>query len=91
MRATTIKLEGELLVGIEATKDRGQSVTDFVRQAVDSAIQKHRLREAATKYAQFLQDNPDELQMLQAWETAELSEAPRVLSVTQGKGRSRKA
>jgi hypothetical protein len=91
MRATTIKLEGELLVGIEATKDRGQSVTDFVRQAVDSAIQKRRLRDAATKYAQFLQDNPDELQMLQEWETAELSDAPRIPSVTQGKGRSRKA
>jgi hypothetical protein len=89
MNATTIKLDGDLLSSIESTKDRGQSVTDFVRQAVSVEIRARRLREAAVQYAQFLTNHPDEMELLHEWEGADLSKP--VTTTPQRRTRSRGA
>jgi hypothetical protein len=54
MKATTVKLEGELLTAIEKAKPPGESVTSFVRTVLRKSLEQSRLREAANAYTAFV-------------------------------------
>ena len=77
MKATTIKIEGELLAEIEKQKPPKQSVTSYVRTAIRHELQKYKLAEAAEKYTVFLQNHPDERESLEQWDQADLNNPPK--------------
>ncbi|MBF0106715.1 MAG: hypothetical protein HQM16_15490 [Deltaproteobacteria bacterium] len=76
MTATTLKLEGVLLKQLYQIKPKGASLSAFVRQLLEQAIQRNKMIEAAQKYRSFLKNNPDEAAWLDEWEDADLSTAP---------------
>lgn len=76
MKATTIKLEGELLAAIERAKPPGDSVTSFVRTVLRKSLEQHEVREAANAYIAFVQSHPDEQQWMDEWERADLTTPP---------------
>jgi len=73
MKATTIKLEGELLAAIERAKPPGDSVTSFVRTVLRKSLEQHEVREAANAYIAFVESHPDEQQWMDEWERADLT------------------
>jgi hypothetical protein len=77
MKATTVKVDGELLMEIERVKPRSQTLTAFVRSVLQQEIQRRRMAEAAGRYAAFLRDAPDERGWLGAWDRADLATPPR--------------
>ena len=72
MKATTVKVDGELLRLIEEVKPPTQSVTAYVRSAVQKAVERHRLQAAALAYRAFVQEHPDEREWLGEWGEADL-------------------
>jgi hypothetical protein len=72
MRATTIKVEGDLLDEIEKLKPSSQSLSAYVRSVLRREIQRHKMTAAAERYAELLRSNPAEREWLDEWETAEL-------------------
>ncbi|NBV47179.1 MAG: hypothetical protein EBR86_16465 [Planctomycetia bacterium] len=76
MKATTVKLDGELLDQIEKAKAPGQSVTAYVRSVLRKNLEQQRLREASVAYRAFVEAHPDEREWLGEWERADLPTAP---------------
>jgi hypothetical protein len=76
MKATTIKLEGELLTAIEKAKPPGESVTSFVRTVLRKSLEQSRLREAANAYTAFVESHPEEQRWMDEWERADLTTRP---------------
>jgi hypothetical protein len=76
MKATTIKLEGELLAAIERAKPPGESVTSFVRTVLRKSLEQAKVREAANTYIAFVESHPEEQQWMDEWERADLTTAP---------------
>lgn len=72
MKATTVKVDGELLKAIEEVKPPTQSVTAYVRSAVQKAVERHRLQAAALAYRAFVQEHPEEREWLEVWDGADL-------------------
>ena len=83
MKATTVKVDGELLQAIEEVKPPSQTVTAFVRLAVQKAVERHRMQASAVAYRAFLRANPDERGWLEEWDRADLGSAPKA----KGRGR----
>lgn len=77
MKATTIKLEGELLRELELIKPKSVSVSAFVREALWRDVQRRRLADAAVEYEAFLESNSQEQGWLQEWEGADLASPAR--------------
>ena len=77
MKATTIKLDGELLLAIERAKASGQSVTSYVKAVLRDDLERKTLRESAEQYRSFEQANPDERAWLDAWADADLVKSPK--------------
>ena len=72
MPATTIKLEADLVKKVAALKPKEESISAFVRALIE---REHRARAnagAAARYREFLQDNPRERAVMEAWEAAPL-------------------
>lgn len=77
MRATTIKVEGELLERIDRHRPREQSITAFVRSVLEQELRRREISQAASDYTQFLKDNEDEREWLRDWDSAGLVRVPR--------------
>lgn len=73
MKSTTVKVDAALLKAIEEVKSPSQTVTAFVRTAVQKAIDRHRLEAAAVAYRAFVQQHPREREWLAEWEAADLA------------------
>lgn len=73
MKATTVKIEGDLLSAIESVKPPEQSVAAFVRGVLRKDIERERAKQAASRYIDFLKNHPDEAQWLGEWDRADLA------------------
>ena len=71
-----MKIEGELLAGIEAARGPGQSVTSYVRRVLQSDLERRHARDAATAFKEFVETHPEERRWLDEWDGAELASAP---------------
>lgn len=76
MKATTIKLDGELLADVERAKPRGMSVTSYVKETLRRRITADLLREASARYNALLERNPREKAFMEEWEAADLQSEP---------------
>jgi hypothetical protein len=77
MKATTIKIEGELLEQLESAKPESLSLSAYVRDVLLKSLRDTKMAEAARAYQAFLDANPKERASLEEWERAELETAPR--------------
>ncbi|MCB9709353.1 MAG: hypothetical protein H6714_11245 [Myxococcales bacterium] len=77
MKATTIKLESDLLEDIARAKPKDQSLTAFVKQAVKAELARRHLRKSAQAYQNFLSQNKAEQDWLDQWEQADLAIAAK--------------
>ena len=77
MKATTIKVEGELLRELERTKPPSQSLSGYVRALLRQAVLRRTMAEAADRYAEFLRETPDERAWLDEWASTDLAGPPR--------------
>ena len=76
MKATTIKLEGELLESLEANKPTDQSLTAYVRSVLRENLDRIEVREAAVAYRAFVESNEEEKALLDEWDRADLNTPP---------------
>jgi len=67
MKATTIKVDGSLLVELERHKPKDQSLTAFVREVLAREVRRLQLEEAADRYAGFLARERREREWLAEW------------------------
>ena len=72
MKATTIKLEGELLKNLTSFCPADVSISAFVRNLLSTAVKKQKMLEAAKKYQAFLEEHPEEKTALELWQEADL-------------------
>ena len=77
MRATTIKLEGELLAKLERVKPRSMSISAYVRSLIETDVRRHALAAAAREYQAFLASTKSEAESLDEWLAADLVSPPR--------------
>lgn len=77
MKATTIKVEGELLRALERAKPAAQSLTAYVRSVLEQEVVRRRMADAADRYASFLQEHDDERLWLEEWDAADLVRPPK--------------
>ena len=77
MKATTIKVEGELLAELEKAKPRSQSLTTYVRGVLRREVRRGQMKAAADRYTAFLEQYPDERAWLDAWDRADLARPPK--------------
>ena len=72
MRATTIKVEGELLDELEKEKPDSESFASFVRSILEKEVVRRKMVDAAERYAGFLRTRPDEREWLEEWERSDV-------------------
>ena len=72
MRATTIKVEGDLLDEIEKMKPSSQSLSGYVRAVLRREVLRHKMAGAAERYGELLRSSPDERGWLDEWEHSDL-------------------
>jgi predicted CopG family antitoxin len=77
MRATTIKVEGELLKELQKFKPPAQSLSGYVRSLLQQEVQRRKMANAADRYASFLRDHDDERVWLDEWDGADLARPPK--------------
>lgn len=77
MKATTIKIEGDLLDAIEKIKPATASLTGYVKEVLQAELRRRRLRQAADEYSAFLAEQREEREELDEWERADLMASPR--------------
>jgi hypothetical protein len=77
MKATTIKLEGELLLELEKAKPESLSLSAYVREVLSRDLRRRKLAQAAASYEKFLAANPEEQSWLREWDEADLAGAPK--------------
>jgi hypothetical protein len=76
MKATTVKVDGELLRAIEEVKPPSQTVTAYVRSVLQKAVEKHCLQAAALAYRAFMEAHQEEQQWLKEWDDSDLASTP---------------
>jgi hypothetical protein len=77
MKATTIKVEGELLLELERAKPASQSLTTFVRDVLRREVRRRQMAAAADRYTEFLAKDGEERAWLEEWDRADLARPPR--------------
>lgn len=77
MKATTIKLGGDLLREVELAKPADMSVTSYVKEAVRGKLMSARLRDAAGQYQTLSEADAQERQYMEEWDAADLAKAPK--------------
>jgi hypothetical protein len=77
MKATTIKVEGELLAELERAKPSSQSLTTYVRFVLRQEVRRRQMIAAADRYTEFLRQHADERTWLDAWDRADLALPPK--------------
>jgi hypothetical protein len=76
MKATTVKVEGELLRELERSKPPRLTLSGYVRSILEREMRRRKLAEAADRYVGLLRDAPDERGWLDEWDAADLASAP---------------
>lgn len=76
MRATTVKLEGELLENLEAAKPAGRSLSAHVRWVLQKHLERRQARDAATTFKAFIDAHPEEQAWLSEWDRVDLAAPP---------------
>ena len=76
MKATTVKVEGELLRELERVKPARQSLAAFVRAVLEREVQRQKLAQAGQRYADFVRESPEESAWLEEWDRADLATPP---------------
>lgn len=77
MSATTVKLEAALLKAIRSVKPPSQSLSAYVREAVERDVTRRKMRDAAERYRALLEEHPGEAADVALWEGAPLATPPR--------------
>ncbi|MBA3964147.1 MAG: hypothetical protein H0X40_19930 [Chthoniobacterales bacterium] len=77
MSATTVKLDGELLRAIATVKSPKQTLSAYVREALQRDLCRQQMREAAESYMHLLRTNSAEKNAMDEWEAAPLATTPR--------------
>lgn len=77
MKATTIKVDGELLAELERSKPASQSLTAYVRSVLRHEVRRQKMAAAADQYAEFLRQHADERAWLEKWDRADLARPPK--------------
>ena len=77
MKATTVKVEGALLMQLERTKPSRLSLSAYVRSLLEQAIARQQMSEAADRYVDFVRESPDERSWLADWDSADLVTPPK--------------
>ncbi len=77
MKATTIKLEGELLAELERAKPESLSLSAYVRDVLSKDLRRRKLAQAAASYEEFLAANPEEKKWMREWDEADLASPPK--------------
>ena len=77
MKATTIKVEGDLLKELERTKPRSLSLSAYVRGVLQQEVLRHKMAEAADRYVEFVRESPSERAWLDEWDGADLARTPK--------------
>jgi predicted transcriptional regulator len=77
MSATTVKLESAILREIRSVKPPHQSLSAYVREAIERDVMRRRMKEAAERYRALMDQHPGEAADLEEWEAAPLAAAPK--------------
>lgn len=77
MKATTIKIEGDLLDNLEENKPQDLSLSAFVRLLLYKGLRKQKLTLAGAEYVKFLSSNKEEVEFLKEWEESDLVNNPK--------------
>jgi len=77
MKATTIKVEGDLLLALERAKPSSQSLTTYVRSILRDELHRQQMITAAERYTEFLREHADERVWLEQWDRADLARPPK--------------
>jgi hypothetical protein len=77
MKATTIKVEGDMLKELERLKPPSQTLSGYVRSLLQHEIQRRKIAEAAGRYTEYLRETPEERTWLEEWVNADLSTPPK--------------
>lgn len=77
MKATTIKVEGELLEDLQRSKPPSQSLSAYVRSVLEQEVLRRKMADAAERYADFLREHGDERAWLEEWDAADLVRPPK--------------
>lgn len=73
MKATTVKVEGDLLRELNLRKPPAQSISGYVRSILQQEVLRQKMAEAADQYAEFLRNTPSEREFLDEWDRADLA------------------
>ena len=76
MRATTVKVDGELLKELRAAKSPSQSLTAFVRDVLRQELLRRKMAAAEGRYADFVRESADERAEIEEWESVGLERPP---------------
>ena len=77
MSATTVKIDGRMLVDLKRIRRADQSLTALIRELLQAGIHRSKMSEAASQYADFLRTTPDEFEEIDAWASAPLERKPK--------------
>ncbi len=77
MKATTVKIEGDLLAQLEQAKPENVSLSAYVREILIKDLRRQESAHAAVTYEEFLAAHPDEQSQLREWNEADLASAPK--------------
>ena len=81
---TTVKLDGALVEEVASDLEPGETLTSYVRKAVQYKVRRSRMRKAAELYMAAVEKDPGLADEMQTWEETDLTKAPG----KKGKGRS---
>ncbi|MCF6313751.1 MAG: hypothetical protein L3J39_15005 [Verrucomicrobiales bacterium] len=76
MKATTIKLQGQLLENLQASKPEHQTLTAYVRSVLQGDLDRVKLKEAALVYRAFIESDESEKIDMDEWGRADLNVEP---------------
>lgn len=74
---TTVKLESPVVREVCELLEGRQTLTSFVREAVERDVRRRKMRRAAALYRETLAQDSTEAQDMDAWEAAPLASEPR--------------
>lgn len=77
MKATTIKVEGELLQELQRGKPESQSLSAYARSLLQREVLREKMTDAAERYTEFLRRQADERAWLDEWDSADLARPPK--------------
>ena len=73
---TTVRLEGKLLVDIEAATPADRSLSARARRVPQKDLERREMRVAAAAFKGFIETHPEEQAWLAEWDGVELASPP---------------